>query len=116
MSVSHSEQLTVEILYEMVQDLASQVSSISRHLQELEEKRGTISSSDEEVLIVEGDAAFLGRKYQKSTFHLEEDGGERCGIFLGKRYCYPTAKVETKTDGTTRTFLGRKFSGRTLDT
>ncbi len=113
MNATHSQDFDIIQLNEMLQSLQLQLSEVSQRLARVE---GTVApSSPNYKRNNEGNATFLGTKYQKPELELETAEGLESGRFLGNNYTRSAAKVAMKSDGTKRTFLGREFSGQTLD-
>ena len=113
MSATHSQQFDIAHLHETIQSLQIQISEISKRLSQVEETTDTSSSTFKRSK--NGNATFLGTKYQKPEVMLDTAQTSRHGRFLGNDYNLIDAKVTMKSDGTKRTFLGRKFSGQVLD-
>ena len=112
MSTSHSQQHDIARLNEAIQSLQFKLSEMSTRLAEIE---GTVTPSFHPFRRgKEGNAVFLGTKYNKPEVVLEKAGGSKHGRFFGKDYSMPMVKVEMKSDGTKRRFLGREFVGQTL--
>lgn len=113
MNASNSQQMTADQINEVIQNLELQILDISQRLSRIE--RVAKTSSNLENPYLEGDPTFLGTKYQKPKVELDAAENTYNGRFFGKDYSVSAAKVKIKSDGTERTFLGRKFSGQLLD-
>ena len=113
MSTTHSQQFDIAQLNETIQSLQFQVSELSKRLANVE--GSTKSSNSAFKRSNNGDAIFLGTKYDKPEVKLNTAETFRNGRFLGNGYYISDVQVKMKSDGTKRTFLGREFSGQTLD-
>ncbi|MGK7913743.1 MAG: hypothetical protein AB4050_20010 [Synechococcus sp.] len=113
MSATHSRQTDIVQLNETIQSLQLQLSEVSNRLAKVEGIAKSTSSNFKRN--DNGNAAFLGTKYQKPEVELGMADTSRNGHFLGSNYNISDVRVKMKSDGTKRTFLGRKFGGQTLD-